>query len=186
MSQEYKEELIQKVLFEMGEDPDREGLLDTPKRVVKSWKELYSGYDKDPKQILSTTFASEKYDQMILLKDIEFFSQCEHHCLPFFGKAHVAYVPKKRVVGLSKLARIVDCFSRRLQIQERMTKEIAESIFENLDARGVAVVVEAKHMCMMLRGVQKQNSVMTTSHLIGTFKKDSICRAEFLRLIGKQ
>lgn len=178
--------VIKQVLQLIGEDPSREGLLDTPIRVVKSWGELYGGYGKDPKEILKTTFAGEGYDQMVLLDNIEFFSTCEHHMLPFFGVAHVAYIPRKRVVGLSKLARLVDCYARRLQIQERLTGQIADALNEALDPLGVAVILQAKHFCMVSRGVQKQNSVMSTSAMTGMFRTDSKCRAEFLNLIGKK
>ena len=177
------QDAITRIIEAIGEKPDREGLLDTPRRVVKSWNEIFGGYQKDPKAVLGTTFDAEEYSQMVVLRDIEMFSTCEHHMLPFFGKAHVAYIPKKRVVGLSKLARLVECFSRRLQIQERLTKQIAEAIQEVLDPVGVGVVIEAKHFCMVARGVGKQNSVMTTSHLIGTIKDEVSCREEFLKLI---
>ena len=162
-----------------------ENTKDTPSRVVRSWAELYSGYEQDPKQILERSFPGEGYNQMVTLKDIEMYSMCSHHMLPFFGKAHVAYIPKNRVVGLSKLARLVDCFSRRLQIQEKLTEQIADSIEEGLDARGVMVVIEAQHMCMTMRGVGKQNSIMTTSSIKGVFKEDSV-RQEFLSLIGRK
>ncbi len=176
---------VVRMIEAIGEDPSREGLLDTPKRVVKSWKDLYAGYDKDPKQVLGTTFDAEGYDQMVVLRDIEMYSTCEHHMLPFFGKAHIAYIPNKRVVGLSKLARLLECYSRRLQIQERLTQQIGNAIQEVLKPRGVAVVIEAKHFCMVARGIGKQNSVMTTSHLLGDFYKDQKCRDEFMTLIGK-
>lgn len=163
----------------------REGLRDTPKRVVKSWIELYGGYALDPKKILQTTFKQEgyEYDEMVLLKDIELYSTCEHHMLPFYGRAHVAYIPNaNRVVGLSKLARLVDCFARRLQIQEKLTNQIADAIVECLEPMGAAVVVEAKHHCMCARGVGKQNSTMKTSALRGVFKEKNEVRQEFLRL----
>jgi GTP cyclohydrolase I len=164
----------------IGENPTREGLLDTPRRVLKSHGEIFKGYQMDPKVILSTCFDSEGYDQMVLLKDIELYSTCEHHMLPFFGKAHVAYIPNKKVVGLSKLARLVECYSRRLQIQERLTNQIADAIVNELDPIGVGVVIEAKHFCMVMRGVNKQNSVMKTSALRGALKINQSAREEFL------
>lgn len=177
-------ELVASMLYMIGENPTREGLMDTPTRVVKSWGELYKGYSVDPKAVLGTTFDSEGYDQIVLLKNIEMFSTCEHHMLPFFGKAHVAYIPNKRVVGLSKLARLVECYSRRLQIQERLTQEIATAIDKVLKPRGVAVILEAKHFCMVARGINKQNSVMTTSCMKGLFKRDDRTRSELMKLIG--
>lgn len=178
------EKLIKSLLTELGEDVNREGLKRTPHRVVKSWNELYSGYKIKPEKVLGTTFSSEGYDQMVLLRDIELFSTCEHHMLPFFGRAHVAYIPSKRVVGLSKLARLVECYSRRLQIQERLTQQIAKSIQDVLNPVGVAVVIEAEHFCMRARGVNKQNSIMVTSCLLGAFKDDVSARAEFMQSIG--
>jgi GTP cyclohydrolase IA len=182
INQNEKIRLVRQVLMMIGEDPKRHGLLDTPKRVVKSWREIYGGYRLDPKKILTRRFEKGTYDQMILVRGIEFFSTCEHHMLPFFGRAHVAYIPDKHVVGLSKVARLVDCFARRLQIQERLTREIAEAMHTNLDAKGVGVMVEAKHFCMVCRGVQKQNSEMVTSALLGTFR-DQTVREEFFALI---
>lgn len=163
----------------------REGIAKTPSRVVKSWLELYGGYDQDPATILGTTFAQEgyAYDEMVLLKNIEMYSTCEHHLLPFVGRAHIAYIPSKRVVGLSKLARLVDCFARRLQIQEKLTNQIAQAIQDVLEPVGVAVVIEAKHHCMCARGVGKQNSSMMTSALRGVFKDKPEARQEFLDLI---
>jgi len=178
------EKLVKETLRAIGEDPEREGLLETPYRVVKSWTELFSGYKEDPKKILETSFSDvDNYNQIVLLKDIEFFSFCEHHMLPFLGKAHVAYIPQGNVVGLSKLARLVDCFARRLQIQERLTKQIADAIVEELNPLGVAVVVEAKHYCMHIRGVKKYNSMMVTSSVHGAFENEST-REEFLKLIN--
>lgn len=175
--------VVRQFLELIGENPDREGLLDTPKRVVKSWLELYRGYKEDPAQILSTVFEDGSCEEMVILKDIEFTSMCEHHVLPFKGKAHVAYLPNGKVVGLSKLARLVDCFSKRLQIQEKMTQQIAKEIDKHLNPNGVAVVVEAHHQCMSCRGVGKQNSTMITSSMVGAFRKDAIVRQEFLSLI---
>lgn len=183
------EQLVRQMLLTIEPDQQgvlREGLRDTPKRVVKSWIELYGGYALDPKKILGTTFKQEgyAYDEMVLLKDIELYSTCEHHMLPFYGKAHVAYIPNaNRVVGLSKLARLVDCFARRLQIQEKLTNQIADAIVEALQPQGAAVVIEARHHCMCARGVGKQNSAMTTSALRGVFKEKNEVRQEFLRLI---
>lgn len=178
------EEAVKKIIAAIGDDPEREGVLDTPSRVVKSWKELYSGYGQDYKEILSRDFDGSGYDEMVILRDIELHSTCEHHMLPFYGKVHIAYIPKQRVVGLSKLARLADCFSKRLQIQEKLTRQIAEAIQECLDPIGVGVVIEAKHFCMLSRGVGKQNSVMTTSALLGRFKESDV-RSEFFNLISK-
>jgi GTP cyclohydrolase I len=182
-SQMDEHQIIRKFLEIIGENPDREGLLDTPKRVVKSWKELYKGYQQDPKEILSTFFKDGTCEEMVILKDIEFSSMCEHHVLPFIGKAHIGYLPNGKVIGLSKLARLVDCFAKRLQIQEKMTQQISKAINENLSPLGVAVVIEAHHQCMSCRGVGKQNSVMITSSMLGKFKTESIVRSEFLSLI---
>jgi GTP cyclohydrolase IA len=183
LDQKKKENLIRELLKAIGEDPTREGLLDTPKRVVKSWKDFFSGYGVDPKKVLGTTFDAEGYDQMILLRDIEMYSHCEHHMVNFNGRVHIAYIPGKRVVGLSKLARLVEVYSRRLQIQERLTDQIADTLWKVLKPRGVAVMVEAKHFCMCARGVGKQNSVMRTTALKGLFKTDSSARNEFLGAI---
>lgn len=176
-------QIIKLFLKYIGEDPNREGLLDTPKRVVKSWAELYKGYKQDPKEILSTVFEDGSCDEMVILKDIEFQSMCEHHVLPFKGKAHVAYLPNGKVVGLSKLARLVDCFAKRLQIQEKMTQQISKEIETHLNPKGVAVVIEAHHQCMSCRGVGKQNSTMITSSMLGLFRDNAIVRQEFLTLI---
>src|ERR1041385_4879627 len=175
--------IVRRMLQEIGEDPKREGLKDTPKRVVKSWSELFAGYKQDPEQILSTVFEDGACDEMVILKDIEFSSMCEHHMLPFRGKAHVAYVPDRKVVGLSKLARLVDCFARRLQIQENMTTEIAGQIAHHLAPKGVAVIIEAHHQCMSCRGVNKQGTTMITSEMLGVFREDHKARSEFLTLI---
>lgn len=176
------QENIVRLLEYIGDDPSREGLLETPKRIVKSYKELFSGYKQDAKDILSKEF-STSYDQMVVLKDIEFYSFCEHHMLPFFGKASVAYLPNKKVVGISKLARLVDMFARRLQIQEQMTDQIANAIEENLKPNGVAVTITAKHFCMVMRGVSKQHSEMTTTSLRGSFLNNPETRAEFFSRI---
>lgn len=176
-------ENIRENLSLLGENPEREGLLKTPERVAKALLYLTSGYRSDPKEILLSAVFHEKYDEMVLVKDIEVFSMCEHHMLPFFGKAHVAYIPNGKIVGLSKIPRVVDVYARRLQVQERMTQEIRDVIEEVLEPKGVAVVVEAKHLCMVMRGVEKQNSTTTTSAMSGEFLKNSATRSEFMRLI---
>ena len=170
------------ILPQLGEDPAREGLLKTPERVAKALQFLTQGYDMDPAAILKSAMFKEDYSQMVVVKDIEVFSMCEHHMLPFFGKAHIAYIPSGQIVGLSKLPRVVDAFARRLQVQERLTNEIRDCIQDTLNPAGVAVVIECKHLCMAMRGVQKQNSVTTTSAFTGAFENEKT-RAEFLRLI---
>lgn len=170
------------ILAKIGENPNREGLVKTPERVAKALQYLTHGYDLDPAHILRSAMFKEDYSQMVVVKDIEVFSMCEHHMLPFFGKAHVAYIPNGHIVGLSKIPRIVDAFARRLQVQERLTNEIRDCIQDTLMPAGVAVVIECKHLCMAMRGIQKQNSVTTTSAFTGEFAKDKT-RAEFLRLI---
>jgi GTP cyclohydrolase I len=170
------------ILAQLGENPEREGLLKTPERVAKSLQYLTHGYDLNPSEILRSAMFKEDYSQMVVVKDIEVYSMCEHHMLPFFGKAHVAYIPNGHIVGLSKIPRIVDAFARRLQVQERLTNEIRDCIQETLNPAGVAVVIECQHLCMAMRGIQKQNSVTTTSAFTGEFAKDKT-RAEFLRLI---
>ena len=171
------------VLTQLGEDPEREGLVKTPERVAKALQYLTHGYDLDPAEILKSAMFKEDYSQMVVVKDIEVYSMCEHHMLPFFGKAHIAYIPNGHIVGLSKIPRIVDAFARRLQVQERLTNEIRDCIQNTLNPMGVAVVMECKHLCMSMRGVQKQNSVTTTSAFTGTFLSNDKTRAEFLRLI---
>lgn len=178
-------DLIRNFLTMIGEDPSREGLVETPKRVVKSWAELYAGYQQDPTEILSTCFEDGACDEMVILKDIDFSSMCEHHILPFRGKAHVAYVPAGKVVGLSKLARLVDCYAKRLQIQEKMTQQIADAINGTLKPKGVAVVIEAHHQCMSCRGVGKAGATMITSSMLGIFRDGGSARSEFLSLIKK-
>lgn len=167
----------------LGEDADREGLLKTPERVAKAMQYLTQGYEMDAKAILNSAKFQESYSEMVIVKDIELYSMCEHHMLPFFGKAHIAYIPNGYITGLSKLARVVDCFSRRMQVQERLTHQILDALQETLNPLGVAVVIEAKHLCMMMRGVQKQNSTTTTSAFSGQFEKNET-RSEFLRLIA--
>jgi len=173
---------IRDMLLYIGEDPDREGLVDTPKRIMKSWKELYSGYGKNPKEVLGVTFKSES-SELIILRDIELYSSCEHHMMPFYGRCHIGYIPTGRVVGISKLARLVEIFARRLQIQERLTAQIADSIEAFLKPAGCIVIIEATHLCMRMRGISKQNSVMRTHAVRGVFSGDTPLRAEFLAAI---
>mgnify|MGYP003562929267 CR=1 FL=1 len=173
------------ILTDLGEDPSREGLLKTPERVAKALQFLTHGYDSDPSAILKSAMFKEDYSQMVLVKDIEIFSMCEHHMLPFFGKAHIAYIPNGHIVGLSKLPRVVDAYARRLQVQERLTNEIRDCIQHTLNPAGVAVVIECKHMCMAMRGVQKQNSLTTTSAFTGEFISNEKTRDEFLQLITR-
>jgi len=184
MNQEKVQKFIIDLLKELGEDTKREGLLNTPKRVAKAYEFLTTGYKENIKKLLNDAIFNEKYDEMVLVKNIDFYSLCEHHMLPFYGKVHVAYIPDGKIVGLSKIPRIVDMFSRRLQVQERMTQQIADTIEEYLQPKGVAVVSEAFHMCMMMRGVEKQNSSATTSAVHGVFKDDARTRSEFLELIS--
>jgi len=178
------EGLVHSMLKELGEDPGRNGLERTPHRVAGAMRYFTSGYEMDPMQILNDALFDVEYDEMVLVRDIDFYSLCEHHMVPFFGRVHVGYVPRGKVVGLSKIPRLVDMFSRRLQVQERMTTQLAEALDEILKPQGVGVVVEAKHLCMMMRGVEKQNSFAVTSSLRGEFQKDSKTRAEFMGLIG--
>ncbi len=178
------EKITKQLLEEIGEDPSREGLLKTPLRVSKSWGFLTEGYNSNIDKIVNNAIFKEEYDEMVLVKNIEFFSLCEHHLLPFFGHAHVAYIPDGKIVGLSKIPRIVDLFSRRLQVQERLTQEVAHSLYDVLSPKGVAVVIEGQHMCMQMRGVQKTSACMTTSHMLGIFRADSKTRKEFLNLIN--
>lgn len=183
-SREEAEEAVRTLLRWAGDDPDREGLKDTPKRVVKSYEEFFKGYDTDPEALLSRTFEEvHGYDEIISLRDIRLESYCEHHIVPIIGKAHIAYLPDKRVVGISKLARVVDLFSKRLQIQEKLTSQIAHTINDVLKPKGVAVVIEANHMCMSTRGVHKTDVIMQTSHLLGCFRDDRSARQEFFSLI---
>ena len=178
------QELIYRLLRAIGEDPDRAGLVRTPERVALAWEYFAKGYDLRLEDVVGEACFDEKYDEIITVKDIDFFAICEHHLLPFFGKAHVGYLPDGRVIGLSKIPRIVEMYARRLQVQERMTVQIADALMEVLKPRGVAVVVEGVHQCMQMRGVEKQNSFVTTSHLLGAFRTHQKTRAEFFRIIG--
>ena len=177
------EKAVKEILLDIGEDPNREGLRDTPERMADMFKELTAGYRASPYAIINEALFNIKYDEMVVVKDIEFYSLCEHHLLPFFGKCHIAYLPAGRIVGLSKLARVVDVFARRLQVQERLTSQIARALEDALQPLGVAVVIEARHLCMMMRGVEKQNSLAVTSCMLGEFKENSKTRNEFMELL---
>ncbi len=177
------QDLYKSVIEQLGENPGREGLLKTPERVAKAMKFLTNGYDQDPDAIIESAIFHEEYSEMVLVKDIEVYSMCEHHMLPFFGKAHIAYIPDGKIVGLSKIPRVVDAYSRRLQVQERLTIEIRDCIQRTLSPKGVAVVIECAHMCMQMRGVQKQNSVTTTSAFTGLFMNNDATRREFINLV---
>ncbi|MBI4928103.1 MAG: GTP cyclohydrolase I FolE [Anaerolineae bacterium] len=179
------EESTRNLLAAIGEDPERDGLLKTPDRVARMWEEVTSGYSTDPEKLINGALFDVEYDEMVLVKDIEFYSLCEHHLLPFFGRAHVAYIPNGKVIGLSKIPRIVEMFARRLQVQERMTAQIAKFLRDTLGASGVAVVVEGSHMCAMMRGVKKPETNMTTSSYLGTFKEDRALRKEFLDQVNR-
>jgi len=179
--------LIEQLLRDIGEDPQREGLKRTPERVEKALQFFTSGYKKTPEDVLNNALFVEDYDEMVIIKDIDIFSMCEHHLLPFFGRCHVAYIPRRKIIGLSKIVRLVEVYSRRLQVQERLTSQIANKISEALDPYGVGVVIEAQHLCMMMRGVEKQNSVAITSSMLGTFRTNVETRMEFEELIkGKR
>jgi GTP cyclohydrolase I len=179
------QDVIRQLLAELGEDPTREGLLDTPKRVEKSLRFLTSGYAADVDTVLNNALFTVDYNEMVIVKDIDFYSLCEHHLLPFFGRCHVAYIPQGRVLGLSKIPRLVEVFARRLQVQERLTNQVAETLREKVRPMGVAVVMEATHLCMSMRGVEKQNSVAVTSAMLGVFREDARTRLEFLELIRR-
>ena len=179
-------DLVRKMLVLLGENPEREGLRRTPERFEKALRFLTSGYRQDPDKLLNGAMFSVCYDEMVVVKDIEVYSLCEHHLLPFFGRCHVAYIPSKKVVGLSKIARLVNMFARRLQIQERLTSQIAKSIQEHLSPQGVGVIIEARHLCMVMRGVEKQNSTATTSAMLGAFRENKQTRDEFLSLVNSQ
>ncbi|MDF1883391.1 GTP cyclohydrolase I FolE [Sulfurimonas sp. SAG-AH-194-C21] len=178
------ENAVKSMMLHVGEDPNREGLLETPKRVRKAYEFMYGGYKEDPKEILSKAIFTSSNEEMVLIRDIEFYSTCEHHLLPIIGRVHVAYIPDGKVVGLSKIPRVVDVFARRMQIQEQLTEQIADAIMDTIAPKGVAVVIQARHMCMEMRGVEKINSTTTTSALRGLFKKDEKTRAEFFSLIN--
>jgi GTP cyclohydrolase I len=179
------QDIIRQLLVELGEDPSREGLLDTPKRVEKSLRFLTNGYAADVDAVLNNALFTVDYNEMVIVKDIDFYSLCEHHLLPFFGKCHVAYIPQGRVLGLSKIPRLVEIFARRLQVQERLTNQIAETLREKIRPLGVGIVLEASHLCMSMRGVEKQNSVAVTSAMLGVFQHDARTRMEFLELIKR-
>jgi GTP cyclohydrolase IA len=180
------EEAIRSILRKIGENPDREGLIKTPQRVADVYRHLTSGYQEDPHRILEGAIFEEECNHMIIVRDIEVYSLCEHHMLPFFGRCHIGYIARNKIYGVSKLARLVDCFSRRLQVQERLTQQIASCLMDPIQAEGVGVVIEAQHLCMMMRGVNKQNSKMITSAMLGCMRSDSASRAEFLKLIGME
>jgi len=180
------QKIIREILEGIGEDPDRQGLKGTPKRVEDTFKFLTKGYKQDIAELLNGALYEEKYDEMVIVKGIDIFSLCEHHLLPFFGKCHVAYIPDGKLIGLSKIPRLVEVFARRLQVQERLTSEIAQNLQDILKPKGVAVVIEAKHLCMIMRGVEKQNTVATTSAMLGAFKSRQETRMEFMELISKE
>jgi GTP cyclohydrolase I len=180
------EELVREMIVRLGEDPDREGLSRTPARVQKAMQFLVKGYKDDPEALLRKALFTVSYDEMVIVKDIEMFSLCEHHLLPFFGKVHVAYIPNGKVIGLSKIPRLIEAFSRRLQIQERLTTQIAEAIQNTIEPQGVGVVIEARHLCMMMRGVEKQHSSAVTSSMLGSFRNEETTRTEFLSLIRQR
>jgi GTP cyclohydrolase I len=180
------EELVREMLVRLGEDPDREGLVRTPERVQKAYQFLTRGYKEDAESLLRKALFTVTYDEMVIVKDVEMFSLCEHHMLPFFGKVHVAYIPNGKVIGLSKIPRLIEIFSRRLQIQERLTTQIAETIQKTIEPQGVGVVIEARHLCMMMRGVEKQHSAAVTSSMLGCFRKEQETRTEFLSLIRQR
>ena len=174
---------IREIIVDLGEDPEREGLLKTPARVERSLRFLTRGYHQNLEDVVNGALFEAESDDMVIVRDIEFFSMCEHHMLPFFGKCHVGYIPNKKIIGLSKVARIVDMFARRLQVQERLTKDISHALMDILDAEGVGVVMDAQHLCMQMRGVEKQNSITTTSSMLGSFRRELATRNEFTRLI---
>lgn len=186
MNLEAIEELTKRLLTELGEDPAREGLVKTPRRVAESWAFLTRGYRQDPEAVINGAIFETDANHMVIVKDIEIYSLCEHHLLPFYGRCHIGYIPRGRVIGVSKLARLADIFGRRLQIQERLTHQIARILMDHLLPEGVGVVIEAKHLCMMMRGVEKQNSSMVTSAMLGSFHRSNATREEFLQLIGRR
>jgi len=178
--------LVRRLLTALGEDPEREGLRHTPERVERALRFLTAGYEKDPAKVINSAYYSIAYDEMVIVKDIEFYSLCEHHILPFFGRCHIAYIPKQKVVGLSKLPRLVNVFAHRLQLQERLTNQIARTLWEQLEPKGVGVIVEARHFCMMMRGVEKKSSVTVTSSMLGLFRDNERTRHEFLSLVKSE
>lgn len=178
------EKLIRELLVQIGEDPNRQGLAETPRRVAKAYEFLTSGYHRSVEDVLNNAVFDEPYDEMVIVKEIDFYSLCEHHLLPFYGRAHIAYLPNGKIIGLSKLPRILDVFARRLQVQERLTQQVAECLDELLKPQGVGVVIEAFHLCMAMRGVEKQNCFATTSSMLGVFRDDRATRSEFMNLIG--
>jgi len=180
------EELVREMIIRLGEDPDREGLVRTPERVAKAMQFLVKGYKEDPETLLRNALFTVSYDEMVIVKDVEMFSLCEHHMLPFFGKVHVAYIPNGKDIGLSKIPRLIEVFSRRLQIQERLTTQIAETIQKAIEPQGVGVVIEARHLCMMMRGIEKQHSSAVTSSMLGCFRNEEETRSEFLSLIRQR
>ncbi len=180
------EALVRQLLLELGEDPEREGLLKTPERVARALDFLTSGYRTDPRVVINDAIFTQEANSMVIVKNIELYSMCEHHMLPFFGRCHIGYIPSGKVFGLSKLARLVDVYARRLQLQERLTEQISSVVMNEIGAKGVGVMIEAKHLCMMMRGVEKQNSVMVTSSVLGVFRDSQKTREEFLALIGKR
>ncbi len=186
MNLERIEELVREILVEVGEDPNREGLLKTPERVAKAYAQIFRGYTTDVSEVINNAIFTQDINNMVVVRDIEIYSMCEHHMLPFYGKCHIGYISNGKVIGVSKLARIADCFARRLQIQERLTHQIAREVKNAVNAEGVGVVIEAKHLCMMMRGVEKQNSVMMTSSVLGSFHDSEATRMEFLSLVGKR
>jgi len=186
MNHDKVEKLIHELLLELGEDPKREGLIKTPKRVARSWEYITKGYTQDVQDVINGAVFHEDARGMVIVRDIEFYSMCEHHLLPFFGVAHIGYIPDKKLLGLSKLPRIVDVFARRLQLQERLTQQIADTLFEILEPKGLGVVLEARHMCMQMRGVEKSQSLTTTSAVLGEMHDDAETRAEFLKMISKE
>ncbi|MEA3391417.1 MAG: GTP cyclohydrolase I FolE [Candidatus Marinimicrobia bacterium] len=186
MNHDKVEKLIHELLLELGEDPQREGLIRTPTRVAKSWEYITKGYTQDVQEVINGAVFHEDARGMVIVRDIEFYSMCEHHLLPFFGVAHIGYIPDKKLLGLSKLPRIVDVFARRLQLQERLTQQIADTLFEILEPKGLGVVLEARHMCMQMRGVEKSQSLTTTSAVLGEMHDDAETRAEFLKMISKE
>ncbi len=180
------ENIIKKLLIQIGENPDRIGLKETPRRVAEAWKYFTSGYKEDPKKIIRSAIFEEEYDEMIIIKDVDLFSICEHHLLPFIGKCHIAYIPNKKIIGLSKIVRVVELYCKRLQIQERLTNEIATALWEELKPKGVGVVIEALHLCMIMRGVEKDNSKAITSIMLGCFRDKAETRMEFISLINSK